>query len=620
MIVLKVITAYIAIGIAPVFLFALYRTKSAEYALSWAMAASGLPFIIIQVIAALTGADFGIAWILPFLLISISFLLLIIKHGILHQQDWSDFTGRIAAGTTVGILWWISGFLPNAYRMRVYPDVLWNIGNASQFMHSLHIQDPHWFQETCMSYHFYSHRVIAGIGLFTGTDLIQIVIIPLTLITTISIATLATAKELRKSICYGIIAVVLVFLLRPTERWGANRSFMMHMTGYAASTYFWSLPLTIGGILWWFRWDSIRYEFIFSGNSGLKKILSPSIITLFIVIAMTYSKASGALVFISVEFISFINVSVLLFRQRLFFKRFMALPWYGISLAAFLLADLLFFRAIGYNTGGNYGLLSFGFESRDFTNLKGGILTAFFAVSGLPVIFFLLKKRPARKQIALLAASFLNFLIFLCLKHPGYADFFFIFNSIILGIFSVSTGLDRKTVARFGLSVIILSASCIIFSWAGLGIKGFYSFFKFGFRPASVEIMSHETFDLFTLKRYIRTNELVVYPYATDETFRLSSITQARFWNESAVFTMYTYKEPGTQINFNGIPETIEDRTLFTTNWVFNSQYAVPEQYKNIVSEFGYVIILSSDTHRLASRFKNSEIKTSGKWSLVILD
>lgn len=615
MLFLKEIFIYISVGIIPVFIFAFLKTKNIDKALSWSAACSGIPFLFIQIITTSTGFNPGIIWVVPFLISSLYLAYFIKTQDIYARQDWKDFSRRITAGTIVGILWWITGFLPNIYRMRVYPDILWNIGNAAQFMHTLQIQDPHWFQESSLNYHFYSHRVIAGIGIVTGSDLINLVIISFSLITTISIAILATAKEFRKTVFYGILAVVLVFLLRPTERWGANRSFMMHMTGYASSTFFWTLPLAIGGILWWFKWDKIRYDYIFYNSRDLKRLINAALGTLIIVITITYSKASGALVFIGMEFVSFLYITFLLFKRGLFLKRLITLAWFGISLAALLLADLLFFHNIFFKTGGDYNKLSLGLDAKDYTNLKGGLATAIFASVGLPLIFIILNRRPSKKQIILFSAALFNIIFFTLLTHRTYSDFFFMFNSVILGIFSVTTGLGQKQIKRFCLSIIVLSISCILFSWIGLSIKGFGSYFKFAFRPAAVELKSPESTDFFKLKHLIKTNDLIVYPYEPDETYKLSAIFQARFWNESARFTDYIIQDANQ--TFNGKPETIDDRIKFTKNWVFNNEYVVPDQYKSIADSFGYIIVLTSDLPRLAEKFKNSEIVTSEKWSLI---
>lgn len=617
MFLLKELGVYIIVGILPVFIFFLWKTKSLDQSLSWAAAGSGLPFIIIQCFVTLTGINLEILWIIPFILISSSLLFIIMKQGLLSEQNWNDFFGRLSAGIIIGIIWWFFGFLPNILQMRAYSDVMWNTGNAAQFLHFFHIQDPHWVQEGSLNYHFYSHRVIAGIGLVTGTELIQIVMKFISFITTINIAILVTAKEFRKSVIFGIIGFVLVIILRPTTSWGPNLSFVMHMTGWAGSTYFWTLPITIGGILWWFKWDKIRYNYIFDDNKILKKVFTASILTLIIVVIITYSKASGAMVFIGLEFISFLFTSFKLIKSKLMCENYLKLIFFSISIIALIFADLLIFHNFFFHTNGDYNKLSVGWEAKDLAVLKGNIIIGIIATAGIPVMFAILVKKFSKKQMILLSVALLNFFLFVILTHPSFSDLFFMFNAIILGGLSVSIELERKKIPHFLIAILILSLSCLIFPNYGLKIKGFKSFYSIGKQSAEVKIINTDYEDLLRLKKFIKSSRIIVYPYDPDESFRLSAILEAPFWNESARFTDYSI--PNAKIIFNGMPESIDSRITFTKKWVFDSDYKAPEQYKDIIKKFGYIFIKTSDITRLSSIFKNKKIEKGNVWSLVIL-
>jgi hypothetical protein len=529
------VSVFIVFGFLPIFLILFYlkldKVTSAIFSIGYA------PVFIsfINIIVVTLGIENSILkYSIPLTILALEIFLLKKKNISLHEiLNVKKLIKPFFIGILFGIGFWLVEFHIYEDQVKMYADVIWNLGFVNELKHHFPPVDPHWFTGKIFIYHYLSNIYIAGISNFTGLNVVTTMKL-VNFATAVSIFVILSLSVKAKSAFENLVLFVLVLFLNLSNRWINGYSLFSHISVWAASTFFWSLPVFITSIYFWMKLEEKRSEF----NHVLLMILIS-----FQVVILFFSKSSFLLVFIFLEFYAFIHkLTKVPFQRSDWFRESIKLALKYIYYPLFLIIILIVLPS-GMDT------LTPGFEIRDFQVFQSwNPLFPFISIFAVSIIILVLSYRFLKNfRWEFLFASFVNFVLFFILKHPGYSDCYFIYNAVFLIAFFLCYSDFSMKAVKFLTAYMLCGVILMCFSKIDV-IEGFtpleYKTDLSNFLQPVDTLYLEEVEDCLALSEKLPDNCLIAAPKNADSRFFMySALIGRRIWNENNLYVNSTVNE-----------------------------------------------------------------------------
>lgn len=444
----------------------------------------------------------------------------------------------------IGVFYWLVGFFPFILRSSIYHDVLFNFTIIAELKEHFLPINPIWNTSSVMLYHFLTDLYLAGMMNFAGLDIIHTVNLG-NLFTCISIVVLIYLSFQSHAIINFFVLFLLV-LVRFTPDWFPISGFGDHITGYAASTFFWSLPILLTTIYIWNE---------FFTRIRLKITVSRRWYVLFLLIVFTttliafFAKVTIVAVLVGLEFYSFLKFCIdnSVFTLRSIRNNFRIISSYILVPVFSVVLSLIISMT---NTSIPSGGLNFGLELDDFSafNSWNPVYPILAMYGSTIIVIFLSWSQESKFRFELLFASVFNLVLFFIFKHTGGSDVFFGFNAFICNfLFVVYSDIYfklKKVVISFFIMALLVTGIHSFTDVKGLSLAKIVNI-KIA-KPYGPDVyenihVNQKIQDLMDVSKELPTDALIATTgYENERHFTYSAFIGRRFWNESSVYAMST--------------------------------------------------------------------------------
>jgi hypothetical protein len=476
------------------------------------------------------------------LLVNLTLLFLNLK--VKTAWHWSELRHKLAPtyiGLLAGVVYWYYAFYPFTQSSSLYHDIIFNYSIISELRNNFLPIDSNWYSGSSRLYHFLADLYFAGMTNFSNLNVIQVVNIG-NLFSCLSVF-LIISFTVRGQQAANISLFVLLIFFNISSNWLPFSAFPGHMTGRAASTFFWSIPILLTMIYFWFDADNKRKTIDYSTKEYLGFVLFALILTL----VGFYSKVTILPVLVGLELYAF---TAYIYANSIFSPKMLMANLKTLSTYIFIPLFGLFLAMLTawINKGGTETGLAAGLEIMDFVPFDSwNILYPIVAMYGVVAMFVILNyKKFHFLKFELLFASMVNFILFFTIKHTGSSDIYFAFNSIICNaLFITYSDLDRKFYNV--IFAFFITVTSVILIGEFTKIKGFTiptenlivstegvygpSVYKNGEVEKYIQDMIDLT-DALPVDSLIATRG-----YGCSRHFTFSAFIGRRFWNESCAYS-----------------------------------------------------------------------------------
>lgn len=445
----------------------------------------------------------------------------------------------------LGLIYWYFAFYPYLIDSAVYHDVIFNITIISELKNYFLPIDSTWYSGEARLYHFLSDLYLAGMSNFSGLNVLQVVVFG-NFFTCLSIFLLIYLMA-RNSLIINASVFYVLLLVNFSPEWFPISSLPDHMSGNAASTYFWSVPILFCVVYVWSTYfENIRHEI----KSLNKHFISLALLSFVVTFIAFFTKVTIVTVLVALEFYCFCRfvINDLKFNfNRLAERIWVVVSYAFVPVFALVIAYTVSVVNKGFPTGG----LSIGLEIADFQAFNSwNLMYPFLAVYGVTGFFLMVNwLQRNRLRFELLFASLINFIIFFITRHIGGSDVFFAFNALLLNALFVVLSDVRLKLAKVTVSLMamIFLVVCIskFTSIHGFSIPKMPPKFEITrvYGPAVFKngVVDEGIQDLLDVSQELPVSALIACAgYQNQRHFTYSAFIGRRFWNESSVYAMST--------------------------------------------------------------------------------
>lgn len=645
--IIKYILVYIVFGFIPIFLILFIKKTKIFFNLIFSIAFAPVLIAFLNIFNIILGIEGTfLQYIIPFVLLFVVVLSSSFWEKFYSADEIREALTPIITGTFFGIIYWYLFFYQFYIEGAIYTDVMWNFGFLTELKDHFPPVDPHWSTNGYFLYHYLNNMGFAGISNFAGLNVIQTVLKSGNLINSISIF-IILALSIRNRIVESFILFIIIIFFPFTPGWMVFLSLGSHMSGYAASSFFWSLPILLASVYTIYYLNKDRL------NDGL--FAKTIIFNFIIVLATGFSKISNLIILIGIEFGYFI---VFLKSHRVFnvtqIRKFMR------PLLSFTIVPLFSLMVILLFTFKGNGGLFLGIEIKDFLIFDSwNPIYPFVAIYGTIIIFiFFNLTELSQFKWEYLICGFINLIFFFLTKHAGSSDLYFAFNAVLCNFLFLSYSSVKEKLKLFVYSYALGGLIVIIFSNWGY-FKGFTPF-EFSLssiskpHPGLYNIRTSEVDEYLRFSELIPKDALIAAPKQDlENTFLYSAFIGRRIWNENpryspSVFNDYTltsefmkkqgffpsflkkklnlvdYNQAFSQFaskirpdQFNYL-EMWENRNTIYKRCVFENIHV--NEYENIVknNKWTHIIVKESEIQDINSWLK-SKARLSGKFITIFI-
>ncbi len=351
-----------------------------------------------------------------------------------------------------GILLWLITFFFYPHRNNLYQDVLWNVGTTAELMQHFPPMDPHWKAPGYFMYHWLGNLITASFGAFARVEAAYASIITMPLITWGLIATTARFSFFKRNSGLRTFAFLLLLFCFTSDHF-VNNEFVSHMSFQAASTFFWSFPILIGGLGIW-----LEPSFLL-GSSSKKAVLTNCVFRAVLLFIAAFAKGTTAVLFASTDMCFFLLQIYQAIKTKRFSYRRLSLSFgYAIfSVAVFLIIQRSCFSSV--KSMADLLVVS-------DANLSSGLpasrfLSTCLTFLALPLIYFLSSEKSGIQKLYL-TILMLGSQLFLGIfsRFPGLSEVYFLFNAHIvarIGILFLTFNLQRAKYVALGFALLALT-------------------------------------------------------------------------------------------------------------------------------------------------------------------
>jgi hypothetical protein len=511
---------------------------------------------------------------------------LIVCLVILYKPFWINFysfteirkkTRPLLIGATFGVVYWLIFFYPYYRAGTIYTDVLWNFGIINELKAHFPPLYSQWDTKGIFIYHYLTNAGFAGFSNFSNLDVIHTVLKSGNLVNCVCIFVIL-AFSIKNNIAESLLLFLLLIFLSLIPNWQIYVSMCAHLSGNAASTFFWSLPLLLSSIYAILHLNNYRLTSEISGKTVISLIL--------LVLAVGFSKVSNLMILLGLEFwffIKFLYTNQITNISQIFKFRRTLLSFIIIPVSSLLLIYLFSLQG--------YGGLIPGIEIKDFQVFNSwNPLLPIFAIYG-PIFVFIIFMRNeiSESRWEFLFCGFVNLLLFFIFRHSGYSDLYFGFNTIICNILFLNYSYYKEKIKPFLFSYLTCGIFIVLFS--DFGYFREFSPFDFSLRtltkaaPSEYNFRNSEVNELLNFSDELPKDALISVPKQEFEyTFLYSAFLGRRIWNENprysyTVLNEYTLKT-AFLLNQNFIPSFLSKKPDIEN---YNSAYS--DFIKNIKDE-----------------------------------
>jgi len=278
--------------------------------------------------------------------------------------------------------------------------------------------------------------------------------------------------------------------------------------------------------------------FILDKNRDQINLVCLGVIVLVFSAIEYFSKGSYITVFLFLELFSFGKIFVtkrlwLLTNVRKYLRTIVSYSFFPVS----------FFLLTFLNNAQNQIPIIVGLEIRDFTHFNSwNPVYPVTAIYSITAVFMACNFRNVRSmKWEILVASFLNFVLFFVLKHPGYSDLYFIFNAILLNIIFI-IGITSASRIVSWLVTYFICGFAFWYVTVENHVQGFNTI-RLSLDEIYQQSNSNESLDLREIEEYMALSDslpvqaLIAAPNHYNRRFFLySAFLGRRIWNESPIY------------------------------------------------------------------------------------
>jgi len=524
----KYLLAFFVIGFIPIFFFLLKRGLNIYTNLIVSIAFSPVLIAGINVLNVKLEIQ-GTSWqyLIPLMLITAVTFFTPVWRKFYTTKEIAEAAKIILAGAFLGAVYWYIFFYPDYKDGSLYTDIMWNLGIVNEFKNHFPPSYPQWKNDGVFIYHYLGNMGFAGISNFTGLGIIQTVLKCGNLINSISIFVILSLS-IRKNIIEKLLISLLIIFVSLIPGWSVYTNLWTHLTGYAASSFFWSLPVLFASVNIIYYLDQRRMD-----NNDLPK----TIFYLFLIVFSTaFTKISNLLILVGIEFGLFLKFVLNNQLYRINHLRRLLKPLLTFLIIPFFTLVLLYI----FTLKGERGLVP-GIEIKDFLIFDSwNPIYPFLAIYG-PLLGFVVFHIKEFKEFRweFIFCSFINLVFFFITRHAGSSDVYFGFNAIICNVLFVSYSSIMKVFKTYIYSYLFCGSIILILSDFGF-FKGF-SPFEFSLKPmrhleyTNYNFRDSEVVDLLDISKFIPKDALIAVPRQEMEyNFIYSTFLGRRIWNESS--------------------------------------------------------------------------------------
>jgi|GEM_PF-2971410 len=465
--------------------------------------------------------------VIPFVVTS--FVVYKYKGTYYSLKEYFKYIKILIVAVILSICYWLVMFYPFYKDGELYCDVMWNISLINMFKNEVLPYYPVWDEGHMFFYHYLTNYLYAGISNISGIGSLELVVKCSYLSTVFSIISIILISARRYVIQYMIILIMLLFYSF-SYKWAVYESFVAHISGYCASTFFWALPSFLSSI---YLYDFIRRQ------KRIKVFTIKCIVLLFITIIIGFGKSTNLVILCFLELFYFLNF--LIRNYRFLIKKYKEL----ISYAIIPIISLIIITILSIYHSSSIIL---GIQMNDFVNFESwNFLFPIIAIYGVIIIYTLFNRVNVSKHAYLyLLIGFLNLILMFLTKHSGNSDIYFGFNTLICNAIFFIITINTNSLKYYVASYIIVGF-CIFIGVEYFQVKGFSVFdfsieYNNSIRHGNYNFRNIEIEELNYLGAKIPSNSLVIVPkQEKTHTVIFSAFLGRRIWNESERYAYYVY-------------------------------------------------------------------------------
>ncbi len=430
-------------------------------------------------------------------------------------------------GILFGSVYWYVFFYQFYMEGRIYADVVWNLGIVGELKNHFPPTYPVWKTDGVFIYHYLANMGFAGISNFAGLNIVKTVLKCGYLINSIAIFTIMSLT-IRKRFFESLVLFVLIFFFSLCSKWQVYSSLGGHMTGSAASTFFWSLPLLLASVYLIIKINEEREE---------DRLPIKTSFYYFIIVSITgFSKISNLMVLIGLELGFFL---VYFFKNRIY--EFDQLKKHRKTVAGFLQIPIFsLFMFFIFSSKNSYGLVP-GIEARDFLAFESwNPIYPFIGIYGPLLVLLIIKRNELNKfKWEFIVCSILNLLFYFFVRHVGGSDLYFAFNALICNMLFLAYSSLKELLKQYVYSYLLCAFFVLIFQDLGY-FKGFtpleFNLKNFRISGDSRYIYPQKEIEEFiSLSNEIPNQALIAVPKQdAEDSFCFSGFIGKRIWNENS--------------------------------------------------------------------------------------
>ncbi len=383
-------------------------------------------------------------WVLIFLY-GLIFFSIFNDRNYQNQFKISNFLDIIIV-TFFSLLLWFLLFYKNFSLGNIESDIMYQVGFVNELKQNLIPNSPHWFREQIINYHLLTHYSWAFLSLTTNVPSVIIVFFNSNLIICFSIVSIIYVIIGRKNSYLGFLILFIFIFYQYFEKYDYLIAVKKNMAGHNAGSFFWSLPLFIGSLFLYEKYDKYRVSSI--KNGGAENKLNILLISFIFPVVIFYSKANFLLFFLFSE-IFLIIVNLYTYRKNKdlilnfvyfyspffisFFIIFIFLPFDGSSWYGLAFSDFGGLHSLKFESFFGIYFSELVYENLDvylFSLLKSIASIYLFTI----IMIILFRSKLNQIILAFIFSSFGCYFYSLILNHPGNSDLYFVGNTLIINM------------------------------------------------------------------------------------------------------------------------------------------------------------------------------------------
>lgn len=542
-----------------------------------------------------------LAFIVLYIMLFLFFIHSVIKNGFDIYSSARENVVNIALGVAFGIGYWLYAFYPFTLNSSMYHDTIYNLAIISELKNNFPPIDSAWYTGQARLYHFLTDLYFSGMSNISSLNVLRVVEVG-NLITCVFTFIMLSFLFVRSKI-KNILIFIAVVVFQIASDWLPISALPGHLTGEAFSTFFWSLPIVIMLIFFWFDfYDKYRMNH----TQSLQGFVFFAVVSMLMVSVGFFSKVTIATILVGLEFYSFLRFvkERCIYTLSGCFYNFKMLSTYTfIPFSVILCAFIVSYFNADYSSGGMF----FGLEIKDFQDFGSwNILWPFLAVYLFPISILLLSRRFINSfKLPLLFSSIFNFVLFFIFKHIGSSDIYFIFNAILLNALFISwSDVPKKlfmVILSIGLSLVIVGIIIKAELSNGFSFPKLSLYLQtdsvYGPKVYSEGKTNEITKEMLEISKQLPKDALIAtIGYQTDRHFSFAAFIGRRFWNETSSYAYTTYNSYTPTLEFQSKQDFLPSYLTSIPN---------PQDEKNARAHF-----FSMNKHKFIGNYENPADRT----------